>query len=697
MQVSVAMPGKGWTKLTAAMTKPAQLPLGWKLNGNGLYSEVWHRKNGQLSNWGSPLYQFWKPSGGSQMWGGALKRDVWYSNDNDFKKSFPKFNKNDQYIMRFAGTLPLPMSGSWCFSTRSDDGSRLYIDGSLVVNNDGNHGPRTRTGCRSLGKGNHQIVVTFFENGGGAMLQTQIRRPGGNWQRLVAGMTRVARLPPPSGMYLEAFNWNKKMLNQMGNPNYASWDGQQAMVAHSDFRRNVWYSNDNDFKRFIPGFNKNDAYAMRWSGRMAIPSTGTWCIKTRSDDGSQVWFDNKKIVDNDGNHGPRDKSTCAKLTKGWHKLVLTFFENGGGAMMQVSVKGKETGNKYVQLSHTMTQPAALPLGWQKNGKGMWFEAYKWNGKMLGQLGNPTYDTWHSKPFVTHKALGKNVWYSNDNDFKKEIPKFSMNDKYAMRWSGNINLPQTGRWGFKTRSDDGSQVWVDGVRVLNNDGNHGPRDRTGYRTLRQGNHELVITFFENGGGAMLQASVRPPGGAWTAITKAMTNPAQLRKATGMYFEAYDWNRKMLNQMGNPTGAVWDKQTPFIAHSNFGKNVWYSNDNDFKKIVSMPGKSFTKNDAYAMRWTGNLMVTQAGKWCIKTRSDDGSQVWVNGKKIVDNDGNHGPRDREGCATMKKGAAKVTLTFFENGGGAMMQTSIKGPATKNRYVPLSAAMTVPRRPGA
>merc|ERR1719352_662862 len=98
------------------------------------------------------------------------------------------------------------------------------------------------------------------------------------------------------------------------------------------------------------------------------------------------------------------------------------------------------------------------------------------------------------------------------------------------------------------------------------------------------------------------------------------------------------------MGNPTGAVWDKQTPFIAHSNFGKNVWYSNDNDFKKIVSMPGKSFTKNDAYAMRWTGNLMVPQAGKWCIKTRSDDGSQVWVNNKKIVDNDGNHGPRDLE-----------------------------------------------------
>merc|ERR1712072_560327 len=85
------------------------------------------------------------------------------------------------------------------------------------------------------------------------------------------------------------------------------------------------------------------------------PATATG-LRTRSDDGSQAWFDGKRVVNNDGNHGMRSREGCVNTKKGWHKLVLTFYENGGGAGMQVSIKGPQTNNQWTKLTASMTTP-----------------------------------------------------------------------------------------------------------------------------------------------------------------------------------------------------------------------------------------------------------------------------------------------------------------------------------------------------
>lgn len=60
-------------------------------------------------------------------------------------------------------------AGSYVFSTNSDDGSYLFIDGSLVVNNGGGHGPATVLSAPiALSAGTHTLEAKFFENFGGA-------------------------------------------------------------------------------------------------------------------------------------------------------------------------------------------------------------------------------------------------------------------------------------------------------------------------------------------------------------------------------------------------------------------------------------------------------------------------------------------------------------------------------------------------
>jgi hypothetical protein len=72
-----------------------------------------------------------------------------------------------QFALRFTGTLSVPKDGAYTFGTESDDGSRLYIDGKLVVNNDGLHGMEEKTGKATLKAGPHTLIATYFNNGGG--------------------------------------------------------------------------------------------------------------------------------------------------------------------------------------------------------------------------------------------------------------------------------------------------------------------------------------------------------------------------------------------------------------------------------------------------------------------------------------------------------------------------------------------------
>ena len=64
------------------------------------------------------------------------------------------------------------------FFLGSDDGSRLYLDGKLVINNDGLHGMKTVRKRIRLSAGTHPIVVTYFDNGGGDGLSLSWSGPG---------------------------------------------------------------------------------------------------------------------------------------------------------------------------------------------------------------------------------------------------------------------------------------------------------------------------------------------------------------------------------------------------------------------------------------------------------------------------------------------------------------------------------------
>ena len=66
-----------------------------------------------------------------------------------------------------SGCIEVKRTGMYNFTLTSDDGSMLWIDGNLVVDNGDPHPPNTMSGSTSLTAGVHSFEVQFFECCGG--------------------------------------------------------------------------------------------------------------------------------------------------------------------------------------------------------------------------------------------------------------------------------------------------------------------------------------------------------------------------------------------------------------------------------------------------------------------------------------------------------------------------------------------------
>ncbi len=87
-------------------------------------------------------------------------------------------NRGNNFALVLGGYIYIAKEGDYKFYTASDDGSKLYIDDHKVVNNDGSHGMIWHGGDIALVKGWHIIKVTYFNGGGGHILNVYYRGPG---------------------------------------------------------------------------------------------------------------------------------------------------------------------------------------------------------------------------------------------------------------------------------------------------------------------------------------------------------------------------------------------------------------------------------------------------------------------------------------------------------------------------------------
>jgi hypothetical protein len=90
-------------------------------------------------------------------------------------------NKNEDFAIRWEAPLVVETEATWTFRIVSDDGAKVLIDGTPIVENDAaNPAPTEKSGPVHLVVGTHQITVDYFQTKAGVALQLFCKTQGGN-------------------------------------------------------------------------------------------------------------------------------------------------------------------------------------------------------------------------------------------------------------------------------------------------------------------------------------------------------------------------------------------------------------------------------------------------------------------------------------------------------------------------------------
>lgn len=112
-------------------------------------------------------------------------------NDGTMRNLLPGLTSDSSFSVLWTGWFNVSVDGpgDYTFGTESDDGSVVYLDlsgdgdfddaGELIVDNNFDHPPETRTGTVNLPQDHLRIAIAFYENGGGDVMRARFRKGGG--------------------------------------------------------------------------------------------------------------------------------------------------------------------------------------------------------------------------------------------------------------------------------------------------------------------------------------------------------------------------------------------------------------------------------------------------------------------------------------------------------------------------------------
>ena len=231
---------------------------------------------------------------------------------------------NDNFSARWTGQIQAPTSGSYTFTTTSDDGVRLWVNGQQLVNNWTNHGATDNSGTITLQAGQkYDVKLEYFENGGNATATLKWMRPDGVREFVPSAPDPVASGPVnlSSLNWVSATNgWGGVEKNQ-SNGESGSGDGRtltlngktydSGLGTHADSE--IVYALNGNYSQFLSDIGVDDE----------VGSNGSVTF--------QIWTDGSKLYDSGTMRGSSLTQSVRVDLTGKQQLKLVVTNAGDGA------------------------------------------------------------------------------------------------------------------------------------------------------------------------------------------------------------------------------------------------------------------------------------------------------------------------------------------------------------------------------
>lgn len=179
-------------------------------------------------------------------------------------------------------------------------------------------------------------------------------------------------------------------------------------------------------------------------------------------------------------------------------------------------------------------------------------------------------TQNALSIVRGDYVGSFAWSGSRIDWGNGGP-LGLEDSFVIEQTRLFRAPTSGTYTFRTTSDDGSWLWVNGQPVVINHGLHAARSVTGTVTLPAGLHVLSFKYFERTGLASAYYGVQLPGEpGFTPLPDGMDETRRIGSTfretpdlvlaaddlggTGLSGFRYSWNGETWIESAAPDGLL-----------------------------------------------------------------------------------------------------------------------------------------------
>ena len=221
----------------------------------------------------------------------------------------------DHFSVRWTTSVYLN-AGTYRITTTTDDGVRVWVNGTRVIDQWRDQAPTAYTADVTLATGNHAIQMEYYENvlnAQASLTYALITSP--------PPPTAIPPLPPgPTGIWR---GYYYKNISLAGNPD---------LIRDDPAINFNWYENAP-----FPGFPVD--FSARWESTQFIAVAGNYPIVATSDDGVRVWIDGALVIDGWYDHGPTTFTANPYLSAGAHAFRVDWYDRTLGAMIVVQIGG----------------------------------------------------------------------------------------------------------------------------------------------------------------------------------------------------------------------------------------------------------------------------------------------------------------------------------------------------------------------
>lgn len=242
----------------------------------------------------------------------------------------------------------------------------------------------------------------------------------------------------------------------------------------------------------------NDFF-VRWTGKIHITTPDTYKFFLESDDGSQMFIYNRKLISNGGLHGMTEASGEVELPVGDHDVRIEFFQRASVAGCKLSWASR-TIEKQIVPARAWLHKAVVAPPPPDAGAGLLTEIY--------DMGWPLWDfpAFEEYEKSTVSRIDSLIAFPDAESFFLG----NLHDHFYCRWNGQVKAPATGEYKFYLSSDDGSRLLIDGKTIIDHGGTHRLKEKSASTELTAGLHELKLEYFQNEGDATCVLRWEGPG-------------------------------------------------------------------------------------------------------------------------------------------------------------------------------------------